>query len=340
MKSLRLLALAPVLLLPFGAAAERDWFASLYTSDGVELRNDERVFAVYALLNAMGYDEAPVLRRLPVLSREMDPVRLKLRSALKVDPGLEGRLNGFFDQHPQAAEAYARYALSLGGSGGFDRTGMSPADLKGLESLLAEGYGQGKLAELFALYQDEYRAALKGYHAAVDGPVGAVRRLLRVKEDEPPRVVLVVNLLDARGTSWSATVGEELYVVLGPSRSPDVFAVAQQLARAKLAPLVEGAASSIKPLAEVAAAAELSGPAELVLEALSRAVAAAALQLPEAELEARSRGAFAPVRELAKAVDGFGKSDKPLDALLAEAVAVLSKDQPKEGAGHKAPKGK
>src|SRR5437588_717649 len=59
--SFRVLALGGLTLLaPSAARAEADWFASLYTAEGVELRADERVFALYAVLNATGYDEGPV----------------------------------------------------------------------------------------------------------------------------------------------------------------------------------------------------------------------------------------------------------------------------------------
>ncbi len=36
------------------AVSAGDWFASLYTGEGIELRADERVFALFALFNATG----------------------------------------------------------------------------------------------------------------------------------------------------------------------------------------------------------------------------------------------------------------------------------------------
>ena len=131
------------------ARAETDWFASLYTNEGVELRADERVFALYALLNGMGYDEAPVVRSLPVTARDMPPVRLKVRSQVRIDDAAAEKLNAFFNAHPKAVEAYGRYALALKGPLGFERTPAAPADLKGFETLLAEGWKVLQL--LFAL---------------------------------------------------------------------------------------------------------------------------------------------------------------------------------------------
>jgi hypothetical protein len=316
--SLRL-AVVPVLLCLLAAPpvrAQTDWFASLYTNEGVELRADERVFALYAVLNAMGYDEAPVVRALPVPLRDMHAVRLKVRSSVRLDPGAEERLHAFFSAHARPADAYGRYVLWLKGPAGFERTPGAPADLKGFEALLADDYSRLKLADLFASVQDEYRAALKGYHAVVDAPVTAVRRLLKLKEDDPPRVVLVVNLLDGQGKAYSTRSGEEeLWVVVGPSKAPDLFAVAQEVARSRLEPLV---------------AAKVAEPerAAVASDRLSRAFAALALSLPEAELDARGqKDAFPALKDWVKQVDAFAKGASALDAFVAEAAPALLKEQ-------------
>ena len=51
---------------PAPAAVQGDWFASLYTGEGIELRADERVFALFSMLNAVGYDSGPITRKEPV----------------------------------------------------------------------------------------------------------------------------------------------------------------------------------------------------------------------------------------------------------------------------------
>lgn len=313
-----LAALAFLLAAP-AARAETDWFASLYTNEGVELRADERVFALYAVLNAMGYDDAPVTRAVPVPARDMHTVRLKVRSSLRLDPADEEKLNGFFNGHAKPADAYGRYVLALKGPTSFERTPGAPTDLKGFETLLADDYAKLKLGDLFASVQDDYRASLKGYHGVVDAPVTAVRRLLKLKEDEPPRVVLVVNLLDSQGKSYSTRSGEEeLWVVVGPSKAPDLFAVAQEVARSRLEPLV---------------AAKVGEPelAALVCDRLSRAFAALALALPEAEQDARGqREGFATLKDWVRQVDAFAKGSGTLEAFVAEAAPALLKEQGKE----------
>ena len=338
---LRNLAIAGLfLLLPLSARADADWFASLYTNEGIELRADERIFTLYSLLNAAGYDESPLVRQFPVPARDMHPVRLKIRQAVRLEPGQLAKANGYFDAHPLPASLYARYVLALKGPGGFERTPAAAADLKGAEALLADVYGRQKLAELFASTQDEYRSALKGYHGVVDAPVMATRKLLKLKDDELARVVLVVNLLDARGRSFSQAVGEELYVVLGPSREPDLFAVAKEISRARLFPLVTAKLGGAKGLSEAMmaareAGAEADSPADFATEVLARSFAARALNLSETELEAQARGGYAAVREVTKAVEAFAKNDKQaLDAFVSEGLALVAKD-PKEAAGKK-----
>ncbi|MFN7135170.1 MAG: hypothetical protein ACK4N5_24055 [Myxococcales bacterium] len=164
-------ALCLTLLSAAPARAERDWFASLYTNEGIELRADERIFTLYALLNAMGYDDAPVVRQYPVPARDMHPVRLQVRNELKLDPGQQAKASSYFDAHPVPVDQYARYALTVEPPGTFARTQGSPNELKGAEALLADAYGQLKLAEVFAKVQAEYRAALKAYLPVVEGPV-------------------------------------------------------------------------------------------------------------------------------------------------------------------------
>jgi hypothetical protein len=320
---------APVLALlslPAAARGEADWFASLYSKQGVELRADERVFALFAVLNAMGYDEAPLLREGPVPRREFDPVRVRVRGAVHLEPPLVDRLGAFFDAHPAHARAYARYALSLKGPPGFERTSASGAELEGFEVLLAQAYQEGGLAALFVQAYGEYRAAIRGYLPVIDAPLGALRRLLRLRVGDAPRVVVVVNLLDGRGTSSSAVQGEELVVVIGPSRTPDLFAVAQAVARARLEPLLAARGVKVR---------EGAPPVEL----LSSALAAAALEpdqsaegrstsgplvrgveLPERELRERAQGPSLRLRELAQAAKALARSDESLDAFVARAL--------------------
>jgi len=154
-----------------------------------------------------------------------------------------------------------------------------------------------------------------------------VRKLLKLKEDEPPRVVLVVNLLDGQGKAYSVLAGEELWVVVGPSKTPDLFSVAREVARARLEPLVGPKVGD----------SEAAAP---VVELLARAFAGSALGLSDGDLETRAKDGFPTLKDWVRQVDAFGKADKGLDTFVADAVPTILKEQGKEPAPAKKQPGK
>jgi hypothetical protein len=323
-----------LLLVAAPARAETDWFASLYTQEGVELRADERIFAAFALFNALGYVEGPIVRQYPITAREHDPVRVELRKKLQLTPELESKANAFFDKHPVPAQAYGRYILTTKGPPSFERTPESPEDLNGFEQIVAEFYQLNGLGPVFAALQEDYRKALKVYHGAVDGPLAAVRKVLKVKEDEPPRLILIVNPLDGRGSAYSSLQGDELFVVLGPAAQPDVFAILTEYARARLAPAL-AKKGALKSLTDQAAAAGIDPPPAFALEAISRAVACVALGLPEAEIAARATAGFWAIPELTAQVRAYDRGDKAFDVFVNDSLVALAiiKEPPKDASG-------
>lgn len=290
------LALLPI---PSSARGECDWFASVYTDQGVEVRADERVFTLYAVLNAMGYDDAPLARASPVAKRELHPARARLRHDFHLTPELAGELDAFFDAHPAPVEEYARYALSLGGPPSFERTSASPGGLQGFERLMARAWTSGGLAALFQQAYAEYRPALQGYHAVIDAPTRAVLRSLHLPEDGGPQLAVIVNLLDGNGKVTAATFGEEMFVVLGPSQTPNVMAVATEIARAHLA----SASQKLR-----------AGALAPALDWLARAFADVALGL-----EARAGG---EAQGLAQRVRLFEQGRQPLEAFVSQEIAA------------------
>ena len=94
-------------------ASEGDWFASLYTGEGIELRADDRVFTLFSVLNAMGYDAAPMTRQFPLPRYQFHPVREQVRNKLLSAPTeVRSQANAFFDAHPVGVDRYLAYALS------------------------------------------------------------------------------------------------------------------------------------------------------------------------------------------------------------------------------------
>lgn len=322
---------ACILSLPVAASAE-DWANSLYTEGGIELRADERVFTLYAALNEMGLDDAPVTRTDPVPKREYDPVRQQVRDAVGLDPALRGKFEEFFDKHPQPLRTYTAFALAIGQAPAFTVPADLPKDLQGLkgfEALLAEFHAKAGIGGLFDKMQTAHREALKAYAPAIDKPIAQAREILKAPEtDDSPRVVLVVNLLDGRGSSSGIAAGDEVFLVVGPAGAKvDTSAVAKAFARVEVQPAAEAKGVTLKGgkelLREVKESYSVGADnlADYVAENLARAVAIKA-SVPAGEttkaMQAERRKGYLLVGEMNRGLVLFAKSPKPMATFLAD----------------------
>jgi hypothetical protein len=306
-------------------AAQRDWFASVYSDSGVEIRADERIYTLYALLNAMGYDDAPLRRAQPVPARQMHSVRLAVREALEIDPRDREKCDAFFDRHPQSADQYGRYVLSLSGPGMFIRASQAPSELSGFEELLSEEYSHLKIGELFSRTFEEYRAELKSYIQVVDTPIKTVRRLLQMKAGDLPRVVVVLNLLDGEGTSAFSTLeGDELRIVVGPSGTPNLFAVAREVARGRIADIVASRVTNVERR-------------EAISELLCSALAIVAVKDRSTTSDRRVED-YPAIREVARQLEVFSGSGRPLESFVADNIPFLLREAGMEPASKKSTK--
>src|SRR5687767_3412176 len=140
--SLLLAATAPAPAAPAPAPVQGDWFASLYTGEGIELRADERVFALFAMLNAVGYDQGPITRKEPVPKALYHPVRQQVRQrVIGGDADVRKAADAFLDAHPVALRRYLTYAVSAAPppfSTGAKAKDLQ--DLKGLEGVLQKAW--------------------------------------------------------------------------------------------------------------------------------------------------------------------------------------------------------
>jgi hypothetical protein len=303
------------------AQSANDWFASLYSPEGVELRADERIFDLYAVFNAMGYDDAPVTRRDPVPKREFNAVRQRVRAsaAASFDEALRQKIDAFFDAHAVPQTSYVAYAARLSAAPAFTPGAGAGKELAGFENLLSTAQAKLKLADLFQQTQDEQRSVLKRYLREVDAPLAAARKLLRLKDDdEDAHTVVALNMLDAPGGAESLWVDKEQLIVVGPSEKPNVSGVVREFARLQVAPAVNRKSASYKVDVPVGVR---GSAADYVTETVIRAVALKAA-LPataqDAAADAEAKAGYGGVREMAKVLDEFSKSDRPLDAYLAE----------------------
>jgi hypothetical protein len=290
------------------AGPQPDWFTSLYTREGIELRADERVFALYALLNAMGYDEGPVVRQHPLPRHQFHPVRAAIRLKLSAaDPEVRAQANTFFDAHPRPIDRYLADTVH----------GTRPP----LEALLETAYTRWNLGELMAEVHAEYRKALKAYMPVVDGPVLDARKLLRVA-DGGPRPVLVMNLLEAENKVSAVMGNGEVVIVLGPSQQPDVERLVTEYARVLVEPAIasraqggwRGGASLLRE-AQLAGAPETT-VGEYATALFSRAVALRAIRAPDTAYEALARKGYFGVKDIAQRLD----EQRPVNAWALEAL--------------------
>lgn len=326
-------ACAAVVLVAPAAAVAEDWANSLYTEGGIELRADERVFTLFAALNEMGLDDAPVSRKDPIPKREFDPVRQRVRDAVNLDPELRGRFDAFFDAHPAPLRSYTAFTLMLGPAPTFQLPEKLPANLQelaGFEKLLAEFYARAGVKKIFDGVQAAHRDTLKRYAPAVDQPIATARKILKAPEtDDSPRIVVVVNLLDGRGSSYGVNTGDETWLVVGPAGSePDTRAIVRAFARVEIQPAAEGRTSTLKggemllrEVQEAGFAVGSASVADYVAETLARAVAikaAVPADQTARAAEAEKRNGFVLISEMNRGLAIFAKSPKPMDVFLAD----------------------
>jgi len=326
----RLLALLVVVASPAFAGSKGDWFASLYTGEGVELRNDERVFALFAIFNAMGFDQGPVTRKEPVPRIVYHPVRQQVRGrVIGGDPEVRKAADAFFDSHPTTIRKYLSYVVAS------DQppfaTGAKAKelqDLKGLEQLLAKAWAGWKLEEAMASVQGDSRKALRAYLTGTDFPLNRARLALKIPETN--EALIVVNLLDSQD-QVRAVLGEngEAFLIVGPSDKPNVEGVIREYARLYVEPQVARQVGKWSGGVAVLKEAQLAGVTDESLQdyataAICTALALRASEAPDAAWEAANSKGYFGIRDIVRLFD----EGKPLDAIVMEAMQKLETRRP------------
>ncbi|MCA2982079.1 MAG: hypothetical protein INH37_27715 [Myxococcaceae bacterium] len=312
------------------ASSQGDWFASLYTGDGIELRNDERVFALFAIFNAMGFDQGPVTRSNPIPKVVYHPVRQAVRGrVIGGDVDVRKAADAFFDAHQVPLQRYLSYVVGTSqppfGSGA---KAKELQDLKGLEVVLQRAWTGWKLDELMGQVQGDYRKALKGYLSVLDGPLARARATLKTPEAQ--EALLVVNLLDAQD-SVRAVLGEngEAFLIVGPSEKPNVEGLVREFARLSIEPQVAKKIAGWGGGAQVLREAQLAGVAdqsvqEYATSLLTLAVALRAMDAPDAAWEAATARGYFGLKAVAKLFD----DGKPVETWLLDAMQRVETSRP------------
>ncbi|QSQ26180.1 hypothetical protein JY651_15135 [Pyxidicoccus parkwayensis] len=293
------------------ALAEEDWFSSVYSAGGLEVRADGRVFTLFALLNRLGYDAGSRYREHPVPAYRYGPARTRVREALvTASPVVLADAQAFFDAHPVPVEDYL--ARLLAGP----QASEAARRLDGLETLLARVEAEWPVAALRAETLDLYRAEQRAWLPLLDAPLQQAARLLGLPEGKPALEV-VVNLLDAEGSIRRVEAGRGWVLVVGPAtRRPEMEPVVREFARsvlssrmgARLESRWTGGVGTLREARGAGAAEATVGEYGVAL--LSRALALRATDAQEAAYEAAGRQGYFGLKALARSFE----DSRPVDA--------------------------
>jgi len=189
----------------------------------VQLLADERLFTLFAALNATGYDDENN-------EQGMSQVRQHVRAVLasRPLPSLR-RLQPYMAMcrsiHPSWCVAWV---LQRGPPPDFDRAVEGwwlpkPAfPFLGFDRALASFYQQADIASLWQQHRPAYEGEIERYRAAASPAVDAVLAYLKTPEPPTRGVIVLPNLLDAYWRGYGELVGDVSYVVMGPAVQPNI----------------------------------------------------------------------------------------------------------------------
>lgn len=172
----------------------------------VEARADERVFTLFAALNASGYDdgmkEAGVVRE--AVRDKMGDLPIKLLEPFRK----------FRAEHPQTLDSYISYALNLTAPPDFAEQ-RAASGLDRLNRILADFYAAAKIADQWKEYTEAHAKAAAAFITGGPSIIGKVLDYLRATELPAARIVLVPNLLDAPGQAYLTRTPDAVIFVIG-----------------------------------------------------------------------------------------------------------------------------
>ena len=202
----------------------------------ITFKNDARVFAVMAALNAAGFDYE---RSGKTLSAERQAVRKHLEG---LDADLVLRLQTYYKSHRRYRDEgresadYISLALLLSDVPDLafpEETGHLPADivpLRGFADLVREFYATAGIADLWAGHLKRYELEVERYRPVLEKLIHQTLRYFRIG---PRRVldrtiIFIPDLLNAKDTVNARNLERIYYVVVGPADDPAENDVALQ----------------------------------------------------------------------------------------------------------------
>jgi hypothetical protein len=188
-----------------------------FGSNNVMVVKDERIFTLFAALNATGFD-----REYPGIT--MSPVRQKVRAALAVKnlPSL-AQLKPIFERVTDYHLVV--WVLQRGNPPGFGRAeagwwvSTRAADFAGLAEALGAFYREADIPTIWRQVQPEYQSELNRWQPLAENAELDTRSYLRETVTPYRKLVIIPNLLDSYYSGNGPQIGGTAYVVAGPTET-------------------------------------------------------------------------------------------------------------------------
>lgn len=305
------------------------------TGEYVQLHADERLFTLFAALNAAGYDEENS-------EQGFSPVRQAVRADLagRQLPSLQ-RLRPYLEIcHFIHVSQCVTWLLQRGPAPDFARAVdgwaiRAPALLFfGFDRALTDFYQEAEIAALWQAQQPAYAAEIERYQALVEPAVAEVFAYLRLTEPPTAGVRVLPNLLDAHWRGYGPHVGTLSYVVMGPAIEPNVGLIRHEAMHPTLNPLVDAHLDAIERsqadylfavIKPQVGAGYQNWPA-IVHESVIRAVEVRLTDPTDRErlLRQEEEQGFTLVRPLVEQLAEYEASGAPMTAYLPKLLTVLN----------------
>jgi hypothetical protein len=189
----------------------------------IRVEENETVFAVFALMNAAGYD----IENYPRID---NPVRRKVRAALAaaLPPSLRDDIRRYYREHffSPVNRVYGTAALAMGAPPDFafepgwrDVMATPPfANLRDLPTLLGEFWRVARLADIYADVRPDYLNAVALGGAVAAREIAAVLAFCRAESDMKSAVIFP-NLMESHDRAFSVVRDGTFVSVEGPLKS-------------------------------------------------------------------------------------------------------------------------
>ena len=212
----------------------------------VQLQADERLFTLFAALNATGYDEENN-------ERGMSDVRRQVRAALAIRDEVTSPLRPYLAMcrfiHVSQC---ATWVLQRGPAPRFARAADgwalgAPAFLFfGFDRALAAFYRKADIVGLWQAQRPAYDVEMARYRDLVTPAVAEVFAYLKITQPPTEGVVVLPNLLDAYWRGYGPRVGNLSYVVMGPAVEPNIGLIQHEAMHPILNPLIDAHLAAVE----------------------------------------------------------------------------------------------